>query len=85
VIADGGTSLGPTSLAQEWGEVLAAIDLVASGVASRVVVAGLAHAHELVTRMDRRASLAGVLLQRLPADGPRSSVLVRARPWVVPA
>jgi hypothetical protein len=85
VIADDGIQLGPTSLAQERRELLAAIDLVATGVASRVIVAGLAHARELVTRMNPRASVAGVLLQRLPAEGPRSSVLVRVRPSVLEA
>ena len=83
MIADDGLDMGPTSLVLEGREVLVAIELVASGGARRVVVAGLAHAAEVATRLAPYAALDGVMISRLVGEGGRASVLVRQRPVVV--
>jgi hypothetical protein len=83
VIADEGLHLPETALERERLEVLVAIDLVAAGGARRVLVGGLEHGAELVTRLGPQATMAGVLLCRSPADGLVSGVLVRPRPSVL--
>ena len=72
----------PVPLDREAQELYVAIELVASGAARRVVVAGLTHVPELVVRLADRAATAGVLLRPLEADAPRS-VIVVGRPFVV--
>jgi hypothetical protein len=69
-------------LGREAQELDVAIELVASGAARRVVVAGLTHVPELIVRMRGRAASAGVLLRPLEADAPRS-VIVVGRPVVL--
>ena len=66
----------------ERAEVRAAIALVASGAASRVVVAGLDHARELIVRLRGRATIGGVVLTPVPRTRPRG-VLVTHRPTPV--
>lgn len=62
---------------------MAAIGLVATGAASRVMVAGLAHVRELVARLTARATLAGVTLRAMPTGAPRA-ILVTPRPAPLP-
>jgi hypothetical protein len=82
-------ALERTRLATERREVMAAIDLVAGGGARRVMVAGLAHAPELVLRLSARAAAAGVTVRLVPVDAaapgrePPTSLLVAPRPTVV--
>jgi hypothetical protein len=83
VIADDGLQLPVRALETERVEVLAAIELVARGAATRVLVAGLAHATELIPRLTPRATSAGVIIGRSTEDGVVTGILVRPRPSVL--
>ncbi len=83
MIADDGLHLPVPALETERAEVLAAIELVSRGAATRVIVAGLAHASELIPRLTPCATSAGVILARSADDGVVTGVLVRPRPSVL--
>ena len=83
MIADQGRQLPRTDLDIERREVLVAIDLVACGAARRVLVAGLAHAAELIGRLGPHATMTGVTLCRSVDDGVVTGILVRPRPSVL--
>jgi hypothetical protein len=83
VIADEGLYLPGSTLEAERREVVAAIELVSRGAATRVLVVGLVHAAELIRRLTPRATSAGVVIGRSMEDGVVTGVLVRPRPSVV--
>ena len=55
------------SLTFEIESVSAAVEMVASGKATRIGVCNLAHADEVLTECEARARLRGVVLQPRPA------------------
>ena len=83
MIADDGLYLPGSALETERREVVAAIELVARGAATRVLVVGLVHATELIRRLSPSAATAGVAIGRSTEDGVVTGVLVRPRPSVL--
>ena len=83
MIADDGLYLPGSALETERREVLAAIELVSRGAATRVLVVGLAHASELIRRLTPRATSAGVVIGRSMDDDVVTGILVRPRPSVL--
>jgi hypothetical protein len=83
VIADDGLYLPGSALETERREVVAAIELVARGAATRVLVVGLVHAAELIRRLSPSAATAGVAIGRSMDDGVVTGILVRPRPSVL--
>lgn len=65
---------------RELCDVEAAIGLVGAGVASRVLVAGLAHARVTVLGTQAAAAADGIVVELAPAVGCAAGVLVRRRP-----
>ena len=74
--------LAPARLEIESLEIEAAVQLVETGGAPRVIVAGLEHVSELASRFRVVASACGVAIE--PGERP-TEIVIRARPAILPA